>query len=666
VPLVVHDPYFSIWSPADRLTDDATMHWTGKPQPLTSLIRVDGVPYRLMGVSQGARTTAALLQKSVIVHPTRTVYTFANAQIQVTLTFLTPSLPSNLDLLSRPVTYLMWQVASADGASHRVQVYVDCGAEIAVDTPEQAVGLDYPVISGLQVARIGTPDQPVLQRAGDDLRIDWGYGYLAAPARPGVRVVGGQGSQLRRSFLGDGTVQAPAGPLAATPVAKSRLAMAAVWDLGSVQRGSAASCWGMLAYDDVFSIRYFSQDLRAYWRRNGATMDTVLVAAARERDELDAESEAFDRELMQDLERAGGPRYAAIGALAFRQTFASTKLAADTNGQPLLFPKEHFSGGFIATVDVIYPMAPQYLLFGPALTKAMLVPILDYAKSPRWTFPFAPHDLGKYPQATGPVYGGGEKTETNQMPVEESGNMLILVAAVAQAEGHAGFAERYWPLLVKWAEYLSAKGFDPENQLCTDDFAGHLAHNVNLSAKTIIALGAFARLAELHGDGALAKEYRTLAEQFAARWTKESDDGDHSRLAFDRPGTWSQKYNLVWDRLLGLNLFPSAVAKKEMAFYLRTQHQFGLPLDNRSLYTKLDWTLWSATLTGVQADFEALTDRVFTFLNKTPQRVPMTDWFWTHDATKVNFQARPVVGGIFLRLLYDRPVWRKWADRGGR
>ena len=52
----------------------------------------------------------------------------------------------------------------------------------------------------------------------------------------------------------------------------------------------------------------------------------------------------------------------------------------------------------------------------------------------------------------------------------------------------------------KWADYLKSKGFDPENQLCTDDFAGHLAHNVNLSAKAIVALGAFGRMCEMRGD----------------------------------------------------------------------------------------------------------------------------------------------------------------------
>jgi CubicO group peptidase (beta-lactamase class C family) len=658
VPLVAYDPYFSIWSPADRLTDAATVHWTGRPHPLTSIVRVDGEAFRVMGASPA--DTAALVQRSLTVSATRTTYEFGNEAVRVTLSFLTPSLPSDLDLLSRPVTYLTWTVASADGKPHAVQIYFECGAEIAVNTTDQRAGLDYPAVAGLSVARVGTPDQPVLARRGDDVRIDWGYGYLAAPADPPVVVSGGNGGRIRRGFLNNGAIAAPGAAIAPAPVAESRLAMTAAWDLGSVG-ATPSTRWAMIAYDDILSVRYFGHDLRAWWKRGGATIDSVLAAAARDRDDVSARAARFDEDLRRDLTQAGGARYAAIATLAYRQTLAATKLVADTNGQPLLFPKENFSNGCIGTVDVIYPMAPQYLLFGPTLAKALVVSNLEYASSPRWTFPFAPHDLGTYPHATGQVYGGGEKTEENQMPVEETGNMLILVAAIAQMEGHADFAGRYWPVLTRWAEYLRGKGFDPENQLCTDDFAGHLAHNVNLSAKAIVALGAFARLSEMRGDTAVAAEYRTLAEQFAARWVKEAADGDRFRLAFDRPGTWSQKYNLVWDRVLGLGLFPPAVAQKEVAHYRRIQERYGLPLDNRRLYTKLDWITWTATLTGSRADFEALVDPVFDFLNTTPHRVPMTDWYWTHDATKSGFQARSVVGGVFLRLLYDQAVWKKWS-----
>jgi len=291
-----------------------------------------------------------------------------------------------------------------------------------------------------------------------------------------------------------------------------------------------------------------------------------------------------------------------------------------------------------------------------------MVPILDYAKIGRWPWPYAPHDVGQYPLANGQVYGGGEKTEDRQMPVEESGNMLILLAALAKAEGNALLVAKYWPHLEKWAAYLRDKGMDPENQLSTDDFAGHLAHNTNLSIKAIVGLGAFAQLAEKLGHGAIAADYKHAAREMAAKWGPMAADGDHYRLAFDKPGSWSQKYNLVWDKLLGLNLFPAEIARKEISFYKTKQNKYGLPLDNRESYTKLDWILWTATLTENQADFAALADPVYLFLNETNTRVPMTDWYWTIEGTQRGFQARSVVGGVYIKMLADEAMWKKWAD----
>ncbi|HEY6330333.1 MAG TPA: DUF4965 domain-containing protein, partial [Blastocatellia bacterium] len=478
VPLVVHDPYFSIWSPADRLTDAPTVHWTGRAHPLNSLIRIDGEAWRLMGTSPS--DVAALPQNSVIVRPTHTIYTFASERVNVTLTFFTPSLPWNLELLSRPITYITWNVASADGTTHQVQIYFDCGADIAVNTPDQSVQVDYPKIDGLSVARVGTTEQQVLGRRGDDVRIDWGYGYVAAPTGDGAIITGGSGRKLRDGFIDSGTIPPAGEAIAPAPASAGRHTMAAAWNLGSLG-SNGATRYAMLGYDDIKSIRYFSNDLTAYWRRNGTTMETALAAGARDRQALEITAQTFDADIEGDLENAGGVKYAQIAMLAYRQTLGATKLVAGPDGQPLLFPKENFSNGCIGTVDVIYPMAPEFLLFGPALAKALIVSNLDYASSPRWKFPFAPHDLGTYPYATGQVYGGGERTEEDQMPVEETGNILILVAAIAKMEGNADFAGRYWELLTRWAEYLREKGFDPENQLSTDDFAGHLAHNVNLS-----------------------------------------------------------------------------------------------------------------------------------------------------------------------------------------
>jgi hypothetical protein len=142
-----------------------------------------------------------------------------------------------------------------------------------------------------------------------------------------------------------------------------------------------------------------------------------------------------------------------------------------------------------------------------------------------------------------------------------------------------------------------------------------------------------------------------------------ADDGDHYRLAFDKPESWSQKYNLVWDRVLGLNLFDRSIARKEMSFYLRHQNQFGLPLDNRATYTKLDWIVWTATLADTPEEFQALITPLHRYADQTPSRVPLSDWYDTNDARQQGFQARSVVGGVYIRMLADPARWHNWASR---
>ena len=660
VPLVACDPYFSIWSFTDRPTDDWPKHWTGATQALCSMVRIDGSPYRMLGPSPEA--VPPMPFKQCRITPTRSTYEFEQSGVSIELAFLTPALPHDLQIYARPITYVSWNVRALDGKQHTVQLYFDVSAELVVNTPDQPVSWSRVSAGGNSVLRMGSQEQHILGRSGDDLRIDWGYLYLVSPALQQASAVAAASHTARDGFAKDGTIPQWDDLRMPRPASDEWPVLAMRIDAGAVGT-TPVEKFVVLAYDDIFSIEYLHRKLEPYWKSSGMTTAGLLDRSVNEYPDIGRKCREFDASLEADLRAAGGEHYAWLATLAYRQAVAAHKLCADIDGTPLLFPKENFSNGCISTVDVIYPASPFFLLLNTELAKASIRPVLQYAVTGRWRFPFAPHDLGTYPLANGQVYGGGEQTEENQMPVEESGNMLLLMYAIARVDGNADFAGPFWPALEKWATFLKLKGLDPENQLCTDDFAGHLAHNVNLSLKAILALGSYSRLCTLAGRSAEGKEYWETARDFERRWVSMADDGDHYRLAFDKPGTWSQKYNLVWDRILDLNLFPPDVARKEVAFYLGKLNQFGLPLDNRKDYTKIDWLLWTATLAQRKEDFAAIASGAYAFANATPDRVPLTDWYDTKTARKISFQARPVIGGLFIKMLADPVIRKKWASR---
>jgi hypothetical protein len=653
VPLVTSDPYLSIWSEANRLTDDNTRHWTHSEHPLVSLIRVDGKAFRLMGKEPPG--VPAMPQVGLQVLPTRSIYDFDDSRIHVTLTFMTAALPQDLEALARPLSYLAWQVRSADGAAHAVSIYDSTSAALAVNTLGQNVTWARETMGELTALRVGTVDQTLFAPMGDDVRIDWGYAYAVAPAAQSRSAIG-PSKALVRQFIDRGTLPAQDDAHMPRAVRDGEPAMAFVFDLGPVA-AAPVSRHLMVAYDEIYSIKFFGARLRPYWRRNGAGPAEMLQAAEHDYPKVVERCKAFDRELMADLTKAGGACYAQIAALAYRQCLAGTGLAADAKGQPLLFTKENTSNGDIATVDVIFPMEPIFVALCPTLAKASLVPVLNYAASSHWKFPNAPHDLGTYPVVMGRDDGG------EGMPVEESGNMILLCDAIAQAEGNADFVAPWWPQLTQWAGYLENYGLDPENQLCTDDFMGHLAHNANLSVKAILALAAYGDLCRMRGDAQGAARYAKLAKDDARHWMKVAAEGDHYRLAFDKPNTWSQKYNLVWDRILGLGVFPPSVAAEEVAYYKKVIQPYGVPLDSRTRLTKTDWSLWSATLAEQEADFRALVSPIYDYLDATTARSPLVDSYVTDNLHSDGMHARPVVGGIFIKMLTDPVLWKKWAGR---
>ncbi|MFD1433018.1 glutaminase domain-containing protein [Lacticaseibacillus yichunensis] len=646
VPLIVHDPYFSIWSPADHLNDRETESWNGKQMPIRAVLRIAGQTYSVIGENRGVEK---LPQVDLSIQPTETIATFQNKQVNLTLTFAQHFDLADLEAVSEPVTYFRAALASADGKAHDAELQLTFDSTITYESlnDNRLIASSFELAHSTAVM-LGKARQTPLNQSGDLINIDWGYLYLAASNE----------SQTTVSAVSEW----------------NDYSLKASMNLSTYDNGS---CDLLIAYDDVASINYFGLTLNAYWKKQYPSLLDLLDVRSQQIDPILAHCAQLNESINKQATTVGGDDYRLICATAYRQSIAAHKLVEDENGELLFLSKECNSNGCIATVDVSYPSTPLYLAFNPQLVEGMLRPIFRFASLPVWPFAFAPHDAGRYPYATGQVYGMKQQRgrddgtwiidrdtippyytypassdlyeEKFQMPVEECGDMIIMSCA-ADALLKDGFVRAHKDQLIAWSDFLIRNGQDPENQLCTDDFAGHLAHNVNLSLKAIVALGALGKaLLDINEDD--AKRLTLAAQEMAAIWEKTAANDTDTRLAFDQADTWSLKYNLVWDDVLHLNLFTPEVKEKELARYAKEANDYGTPLDPRAEYTKADWLMWVGALAENRKGLAVFTTPLAKFLHDTTDRVPFSDWYHTTDGHFVAFKNRTVIGGTFMPLL---------------
>lgn len=647
IPLVTVDPYFSIWSFADNLYDDATRHWSNKRAAMTGLLKIDDTYYRFMGKAQSSNEQyfyepEPLLQTDVEVRATKTIYTFENDIVKMTLSFRTPLLLDDLELMSRPVSYISYEVEYKDGEEHNTEIYMDICSEICVESTSQVVNFgttDYSVF-------IGKGNKDILSKWGDENRIDWGYVHLIAPGAEYKAVSGFD----KRDLLKYGHDMA--GICEPRCVCDDFPCISMVRKYTGKDKISDFVC---VAYEDFYSIEYFGEGLKGYWTKDGETFEGVVNKAIKEYDDINQKCDEFDKEFRIKAETIN-EKYADIACLSYRQIVGSHKLV-EKDGKLLFFSKECCSNGDTATVDITYPSMPLFLIYNPGLVEGMLNPVFEFAEGEHgWEFEFAPHDVGFYPIANGQVYGyekdDPEYILSRQMPVEECGNMILCVASICKAKNDYSYAKEHVEILRKWADYLVKVGYDPACQLCTDDFAGHLAHNCNLAIKGILAIAAFGTI--LNNCGEDGNSYINIAKEYAKEWKANADAGDHYGLVFDDENTWSMKYNLVMDRLLGLEIFDKDIAEKEISYYKTKANKYGLPLDSRADWTKSDWQMWTTCLTDDTCYRDMIIEKMWNMICDMRERVPFSDWYYTSKPNMERFQNRTVQGGLFMPLLINK------------
>ena len=638
VPLLVFDPYFSIWSFNDKLYDDSTRNWTGAKNAMTGIVRCGNKVWRFMGKIADREyyycEPDIIEQVNLKVNPTTTEYTFENDELRLVVRFINPLLADDLKLLSRPIGYIEYEVLSK--FDEDIEVYFDISAETCVDDYQKQVQL-YESEFGIYC---GNVEQKLLNKSGDDVRIDWGYLHLLDKEAYFCSAFTGRNEFV----LGKCEKKLKAGEVLSVYLDNPAMSV--------IKKGNSGRI--AIGYDDIKSIEYFGKQLDAYYKIDGDTFEDVCRDAIDNFDFIKKKCQAFDTELI-NISKKISEKYTDIISLSYRQAIAAHKLCFDESGL-LFISKECFSDGCAATVDVTYPSMPLFLKLNPELVIGMLRPIFEYAKMDLWNFEFAPHDVGIYPIIDKQAYGyekeNPEWTISRQMPVEECANMLICTYAICNAIGSKEYACQNKELITKWADYLLEFGKIPENQLCTDDFNGHLDKNCNLSIKAIIGIYAFGELFDM-------PKYKEKAKEFAFWWKENANEKDHYKLAFDTDGTWSIKYNMVWDKIFRFGLFDD-VCKIETDFYITKLMKYGIPLDSRGTVAKNDWIMWAAAMCETDEKRDKIIESVWNMINETKTRVPITDhydattglqWRWAEYYTWQGFQNRSVVGGFAILML---------------
>jgi Domain of unknown function (DUF5127)/Domain of unknown function (DUF4965)/Domain of unknown function (DUF1793)/Domain of unknown function (DUF4964)/TAT (twin-arginine translocation) pathway signal sequence len=654
VPLAVRSPYLSTWLAADSLPGTWPTFWTGHITALTGIASIDGTAYVFMGspTLPNVFPFPTMRQTASLLTATSSHFVLAQAGVQLDVTFLSPVEPGDLRRQSMPLSYVTVAASSLDGATHRVRVYLDISGEWATnDTSAQIVWDQTSYTShGSSLVTLSYQLANQQQLAENGELASWGTIALSTEASVALTWQIGQDVVVRQKFVTDGVLAGTVDADQPRAISDRWPVFAFAFDLGSVGADPASGTVS-LGHVRAPAVSYLGTPLPPLWMDYFSSPHDMIGAFHIDYTAAVARNAALDNRIKGAATRAGGEQYAALCALALRQAYGGTELVS-RNGTPWAFLKEISSDGNVSTVDVTYPCMPVFLYADPQYLGLILGPLLDYAEHGGWPKQFAEHDLGShYPNATGHNDGNEE-----DMPVEESANMLIMSAAYGNrldATAAGSFAQAHYSILKQWADYLVANALDPGFQNQTDDFTGFIAHSVNLALKGIVGIGAMSQIATAAGNPADSAHYLAVAKEYIGQWVTMAMDssGLHLKLAYDQGGTWSLKYNGLADKILGLGLVPSSVAATEAAWYLKHANTYGVPLDVRHTYTKGDWELWTAGwLADHQDASNVLIESVYEFANSSPSRVAMTDWYDTVGDRQNGFQARPVVGGFYSLL----------------
>ena len=672
-PLFVNNPYFSIWSNSDELNKGDTIFWNGLTKKTYGIVNVDGKSYCFLGKLDNC---ISLKQTNIKLGLFSTDYEFECDDFILNISFISPTLLTDLSLMSRPVCYFRYNFALKRRVTSLKISMIIHQSHCYNESNDYIIGGCFPS-EEYETAFFGLNRQHPMSHTGDSFAADWGYTYIS-----GKEAFFTNKNSIDK-FIQTGKMEYEYN----TPnEEKYIVAVNSYEDVAGFIEDKF-----LVAYDDLCSIYYFGEWCKGYYFRNGATIFDAISEAYDDFNETIDKLNKFENKFMKDIDKYD-ENYMLLCIASFRQSIAAHTLVENKDKELLFLSKECHSNGCIATVDITYPSMPLYLLYNPELVTAMLRPIFKFASMPVWKFDFAPHDAGTFPYCLGQTYGlyANEKENDkylsnmfqrnrwngimvshpmifqfpesmniynldSQMPIEECSNMLIAAYSSIYFGANDLVVKENYDVLKQWCNYLIDQGLVPTNQLCTDDFHERVDKNVNLSIKSLQAIKCFALIAKYFGNEEDADYASLKAEELLKQFNEMFENNDHLPLSYySNNEAYSIKYNLAFDLILNTKLFSQELKNKEVKYYLSKKQHLGIPLDNRSDLTKTDWILFSCALTDDRKIQKSLYSGLINFLKESSCRVPFSDLYHVNDGIIKDFQNRPVQGAIFILLLKDK------------
>ncbi|KAK4164467.1 hypothetical protein QBC43DRAFT_352959 [Cladorrhinum sp. PSN259] len=648
VPLAVRSPYLNAWLQGETgciLPGTWPRHWTGNIVGWQGFVSVDGEVYNWMGAAIGP---PAVKQISLEYTSTRSIFTFdVNGHVTLTVTFLSPVYPDDLDRQSLQFSYISVKARSSDGATHNVQVYMDVTAEFASGDQSQIIQWDIGDSKDITYLHFFRQNQIEFAEAREIAA--WGQWYLATRTTEGLSYQIGSDTTVRKNFENnqrlDNTVETNY-----RPVNDNWPVFAFAHDLGDVSGSNEVERLFTLGItqDRVINFAGASgkmEGLPGLWTSYYANDTEAVTSFYNDYDHASNVSDDLDKRIHDDSVNIAGANYSTITTLALRQTFGALQYAG-TDAKPYIFLKEISSNSDIQTVDVIFPAFPILIYLNATLSRYLLDPLFENQESGAYPNAFAEHDLGTFPVAKGYPAGDDEA-----MPLEECGNMIIMSLAYAQRTGDVSYLSQHYPKLSQWAQFLVNDSLIPSNQLSTDDFAGTLANQTNLAIKGIIGLKAMSQIALLTKN---SDKYSDIAHSYLQTWKTLGIHNEsavpHTMLSYGDTNSHGLLYNIYADKLLGLDFIDQSIYDMQSQFYLSEVKEFGIPLDTRHTWAKSDWQMFAAAVAGPETQ-KMFIDKLAYWIGNTKSTRPMTDIFdavtGDHPADGPTFMARPVVGGFY-------------------